>query len=303
MSLSEEQVAKKYAQLSIDVTTALLDAGGVVDVTARVKRFVTKAFRVRRRRRFVAPWMPGGVLDAAGGTGQTADLRIFLSPENVRVGDRIVLVATVDGALAPRATQVHGEVKDVGADEGWATLYDGAALFVLHVLDRADPLTRDRLSGLHPPRDTAEVADPEERHQWSKLRDETVIVLVEQEIRGPASLQALRGHLAGEDLDLELLNDADEPVSAVDVLSDVLDARKAPRGRGRGRAAQGPFTPQTVLFPVYDPSADAQALLRLLERARETFGPATTSPDAEGVSRTLREIARGARPPARGQPR
>jgi hypothetical protein len=295
-------VAKKYAQLSIDVTTALLGAGGVVDVTARVKRFVKKAFGSGRRRHFVALWMPGDVLDAEGGTNRTADLRVFLSPENVSVGDRIVLVATVDGVPEPAADQVHREAEDEEADKGWATLYDGAALFVLHVLDRADPLTRDRLSGLDPPRDTAEVVDPEERYQWSKLRDEIVTVLVEQEIRGPASIQALSEHLAGEGLDLELLNDAEEPVSAVDVLSDVLDARKAPRGRGRGRVAEGPFPPQTLPFRAYDPSADAQSLLRLLERAGETFGSATTAPDADAVSRTLREIASGAQP-TRGLPR
>ncbi len=154
VSLSEERVAKKYAQLSIDVTTALVDAGGVVDVTARVRRFVTRAFRVRRRRHFVASWMPGGVLDAVGGgSGRTADLRVFLSRENVSIGDRIVLIATVEEALAQAAEPAHREAKGEEADEGWATLYDGAALFVLHVLDRADPLTRDRLSGL-PPRAT-----------------------------------------------------------------------------------------------------------------------------------------------------
>ena len=156
---------------------------------------------------------------------------------------------------------------------------------------------------LDPPRDTAEVVDPEERHQWSKLRDEIIVVLVEQEIRGPASIQALSGHLASEDLDLEILNDAEEPVSSVDVLSDVLTARRMPRSRGREGASQGHFTPPMGQFPLYEPFTDAHLLLRLLERVHEMFGPATTSPDAEAVARTLREIARGARPPGQGSSR
>lgn len=73
-------MGKRYTQLSIDVTTALLEAGGALDVTARVKRFVAKAFRVRRRRHFVAPWMPDGVLDAEGGNERTIDLRIRVPP-------------------------------------------------------------------------------------------------------------------------------------------------------------------------------------------------------------------------------
>jgi hypothetical protein len=296
-------VATKYAQLSIDITTELLDSRGVVDVTVRVKRFIAKAFGTRRRRRFAATWMPEGLLDVEGGAERSESLRVFLSPENVSVGDRILLVAKVDGASAPAVEQAHREAESDRPDEGWATLYDGAALFVLHVLDRADPLTRDRLSSLHSPRDTAEVVDPEERHRWAKLRDDILAVLVEQEIRGPASIQALSGHLAREGFDLELLNEAEEPVPAVAVLSEVLDARKAPSRRVRGRTGQELYLLQSALLREYEPFADAHSLLRLLEQSRETFGSTTTAPDSHAVSQVLEEVARGARPPIPGLPR
>lgn len=250
----------KQTQLSIDVTEQFLKDGAVY-INARVRRFVEKAFPRPTTRRFLAPWAFDGVFlvegDAAPDDGIA--LRLDLGASPVWQGDRIVLVASVE------------ELSHDDPPAGHATLFDGTALFALHLLERVDPLTNERIASIPIPSDSAEVTEAHDREAWQTLRNEILTVLVEQEVRGPASIHALQKYMQRQNVELALLNDEEEPVPAGAFLGEVRSARTR-TARRRTNAISEPRAPGKRDRPDYVPRVDARELLRLLDLVEDTFG-------------------------------
>lgn len=260
----------RTSQLKIDVTPALL-ASGYVDSSARVRNFLERAFAHGISRTFDAPWARGGVLNATGvrpEEGRPAALHLELETGSVSLGDQIVLIAWLDD------------------DAGRAELHDGNAVFVLHVFERADPVTRDRLSGMRLPAFRAEIAATDERAAWRGMRDEVLDLLVAQEAAGPASLEALRGYLIAHGhtlaVDVDGHDGARSLVDASELLSAWMDARRSRFGRPRRQPDDAAnertrppvadeLTVEEPSGPIYDHSS-AEPLLTVLDRARDVFG-------------------------------
>lgn len=279
----------KFARLSIDLTEDVL-ASGIVRLTARTRRFVERTFRLRTERHFAAQWMPREVLavrkvPVAQGTSLTLRIPRGLA----HVGDRVVLVAAVD------PTEVVDALAGTDAVEGEAILLDGAALFVLHVFQKADPMTLARLGPLLLPNESAEVTTERDGKVWTTLRDQILTALVETEVRGLPSLQSLTGHLAERGIRLAFQTEDEEEVDCESLLRDLVEARKVQRRRRVPREhdeQRPPDIPRLLEGVAYEPRTASRPLLRLLEAAREAFGALAEHSEPEHAERLLRDVAR-----------
>lgn len=161
-------------RLTVDITEEVL-RNGYVEGGKRLANFLDRVFEEDGASLELEP------LDGP----QTEKLIIF------RRGDTL----SIDGLGRERFAVADRLILDVGR---WRDTYDhrdGSAVFVTHVLRRADLNTQRRLLPIIPSGDVR-VRSAEGRKAWLDARDATIQLLISQQLRGLPCLSALTSAIA-----------------------------------------------------------------------------------------------------------